>query len=67
MQALPRAVLGVLRSVCRRRPVLIAIDDEQWLDPASARVLAFALCRLRDEPIVVIVARRPEPRRDAFG
>ena len=46
MQALPRAVLGVLRALAADGPVLIAIDDEQWLDPASARVLAFALCRL---------------------
>ena len=41
--------------------MLIAIDDEQWLDPASARVLGFALSRLRDEPIGVIIARRAEP------
>jgi DNA-binding CsgD family transcriptional regulator len=61
MQALPRAVLGVLRALAAAGPVLIAIDDEQWLDPASARVLAFALCRLREEAIVVILARRPEP------
>ena len=61
MQALPRAVLGVLRALAAAGPVLIAIDDEQWLDPASARVLAFALCRLHEEAIVVILARRPEP------
>ncbi|HUA45010.1 MAG TPA: AAA family ATPase [Solirubrobacteraceae bacterium] len=61
-QALPRAVLGVLRRLSATGPVLIAIDDEQWLDPASARVLAFALRRLRDERIAVILARRPEPR-----
>jgi predicted ATPase len=34
MQALPRAVLGVLRQLAAVGPVLIAIDDEQWLDPA---------------------------------
>ena len=60
-QALPRAVLGVLRHLSSARPVLLAIDDEQWLDPSSARVLAFALRRLREEPIVVLAARRPEP------
>ena len=38
---------------------LVVVDDEQWLDPASARVLAFALCRLRDEPVCVLLARRP--------
>jgi DNA-binding CsgD family transcriptional regulator len=61
MQALPRAVLSVLRELSAIEPLLIAIDDEQWLDPASARVLAFALRRLREEPIAVILARRPEP------
>lgn len=53
-----RAVLRLLRHLSATDPILIAIDDEQWLDPASARVLAFALCRLRDESIVAIVARR---------
>ena len=59
-QALPRGVLGVLRGLARTGPLLVAIDDEQWLDRASARVLAFALCRLRDERIGVLLARRPQ-------
>jgi DNA-binding CsgD family transcriptional regulator len=62
LQGLPRALLGVLRRLSSTAPVLIAIDDEQWLDPASARVLAFALGRLRDERVVVLVARRSEAR-----
>ena len=57
--ALPRAVLGVLRRLARGGQLLVAIDDEQWLDPASCRVLAFALGRLRDESICVLIARRP--------
>jgi DNA-binding CsgD family transcriptional regulator len=61
LQALPRGVLGVLRHLCLGGPVVVAIDDEQWLDPASARALAFALCRLHEETIAVLVARRPEP------
>jgi DNA-binding CsgD family transcriptional regulator len=60
VQALPRAILGVLRQLSAAGPVLVAIDDDQWLDAASARVLAFALCRLRDEPIIAIVARRSD-------
>lgn len=60
VDAVPRAILGVLRELSTARPVLVAIDDEQWLDPASARVLAFALGRLRDERVIVIVARRTE-------
>jgi hypothetical protein len=44
-QALPRAVLTVVRRLSATAPLLVAIDDEQWLDRPSARVLAFALCR----------------------
>jgi DNA-binding CsgD family transcriptional regulator/tetratricopeptide (TPR) repeat protein len=59
-QALPRAVLAVLRALAITAPLLVAIDDEQWLDRASARVLAFALCRMRGERICVLLTRRPQ-------
>lgn len=59
-QALPRATLSVLRSLTADGPLVVAIDDEQWLDASTARVLGFALCRLRDEPVCVLLARRPE-------
>jgi hypothetical protein len=39
-------------------PLLIAVDDVQWLDAASASVLAFALRRLAAAPAAVLVARR---------
>ena len=58
--ALPRAILTVFRRLATSGPVVLAIDDEQWLDPASARVLAFALCRLREEPVCVLLTRRLE-------
>jgi DNA-binding NarL/FixJ family response regulator len=56
--ALPRATLNLLRQLAVARPLLVAIDDEQWLDRPSARVLGFALCRLRDEPVGVLLTRR---------
>ena len=59
-QALPRATLRILRTLSADRPLLVAIDDEQWLDRPTARVLAFALARLRDEPVGVLIARRPQ-------
>jgi len=59
-QALPRAVLGVLRGLAAGGPLLVAIDDEQWLDRASARVLAFVLCRVREERIGVLLSRRAD-------
>jgi DNA-binding CsgD family transcriptional regulator len=58
-RALPRAVLGALRALATRGPLLIAIDDEQWLDSPTARLLAFALPRLREDPVGVVLSRRP--------
>jgi predicted ATPase len=40
------------------RSLLIAVDDVQWHDAASASVLAFALRRLVAAPIAILVARR---------
>ncbi len=55
--------LGVaLRSILERLAaagrLAVAIDDVQWVDPASAAALAFALRRLPDAPILLLVARR---------
>lgn len=61
LQTIPRAILRLLGELSASRPVLIAIDDEQWLDAASARVIAFAMSRVRAEPIGMIIARRSEP------
>ena len=58
--ALPRAILTMVRRLAVTGPVVLAVDDEQWLDPPSARVLAFALCRLREEPVFVLLTRRVE-------
>src|SRR3954451_4706951 len=56
--AVSRATLALLRELSGRAPLLIAIDDVQWLDTASAAVLGFALRRLRDAPVCVLLARR---------
>jgi DNA-binding CsgD family transcriptional regulator len=52
------AVLGVLRLLARSGPVLLAVDDIQWLDPSSRNVLSFALRRLVDEPVRLLVSAR---------
>ncbi|MHA3704623.1 AAA family ATPase [Jatrophihabitans sp. YIM 134969] len=44
-------------------PVVVVVDDLQWMDTDSRDVLAFALRRLRDVPVVVVVAIRTEPGR----
>jgi len=57
-RAVSLAVLGVLRALASGAPLTIAIDDVQWVDAPSARALAFALRRLADEPVTVVVAKR---------
>ncbi|WP_329570730.1 helix-turn-helix transcriptional regulator [Kitasatospora sp. NBC_01266] len=56
--ALRVAVLELLRLLAARRPVLLVLDDAHCLDPASARVLAFAARRLGGERVRVLAAER---------
>ena len=55
------AVRDVLEVMSRAGPVLVAVDDVQWLDPASAGVLQVAFRRLRGEPIGVLATARGAP------
>jgi ATP/maltotriose-dependent transcriptional regulator MalT len=55
------AVLDVLHALAEQGPVVIAIDDLQWLDAASAGVLQLALRRLRGEPVGVLATVRESP------
>jgi ATP/maltotriose-dependent transcriptional regulator MalT len=59
--AIGLAVLDVLRALAASGPLLVALDDLQWLDPASAGALQLALRRLRDEPIAVLATLRAGP------
>ncbi|HUZ56180.1 MAG TPA: AAA family ATPase [Streptosporangiaceae bacterium] len=52
------ALLGVLRALARSGPVLLAVDDVQWLDASSSGVLSFALRRLDREPVRLITSFR---------
>ena len=53
------AVLGVLRALAESGPLLLAVDDVQWLDASSRSVLSFALRRLDHEPVRLITSARP--------
>jgi len=60
------AVLSLLAEAAADRPLVCVIDDAQWLDRASAQVLAFAARRLLAESVLAILATR-EPDRDLHG
>ena len=57
-RAVALAFLGALRVLASQTPVLLAVDDVQWLDRPSTSVLAYALRRLQEERVVILLARR---------
>lgn len=61
-RAIGVAVLALLGDLTRDGPVMVAIDDAQWLDRPSAHVLEFALRRLTTQPIGVLVTERSGQR-----
>ncbi|MGF1428301.1 AAA family ATPase [Kitasatospora sp. LaBMicrA B282] len=56
--ALSVAVLELLRLLAAAQPVLLLLDDAPFLDPASARVLAFAARRLGAARVRWVAAER---------
>jgi DNA-binding CsgD family transcriptional regulator len=57
-RAIAAAFLEILRDLARITPVLVAVDDVQWMDPPSAATVAFALRRLKTERVGVLVTFR---------
>jgi DNA-binding CsgD family transcriptional regulator len=64
-RALGIATRSALQLLAEDRPVLVAIDDLQWFDASSASALAFALRRLVESQVLLLLARRivdrPQP------
>ena len=52
------AVLSLLSGVAGERPLICLIDDEQWLDRASAQALGFTARRLAADPVGLVFAAR---------
>jgi DNA-binding NarL/FixJ family response regulator len=71
-RAVGLAVAALLGALATTGPVLLAVDDVPWLDPASAAALAFAVRRLSAERVLALLTARtadavPPALRAALG
>jgi hypothetical protein len=60
------AVLSLLSEVAAERPLICLVDDEQWLDRASAQALGFAARRLAADPVGLVFSAR-DPGSELAG
>ena len=60
------AMLSLLSEAVDEGPLLVVIDDSQWLDRASAQALGFVARRVQAEPVALVFAAR-EPTEELAG
>ncbi len=53
--------LGVLASATDQRPLIVLVDDFQWLDAESAQILLFVARRVVHERLAMVFTVRAEP------
>lgn len=55
------AVLSLVSGLARERPVLVVVDDAQWVDEATAHCLGFLARRVATDPVVVLLTGHEDP------
>jgi len=66
------SVYATVEAISAVQPLLIVIDDLQWVDPASASLISYLARRISDFAVVLLVAARsgellPDPVADLTG
>ncbi len=60
---LGRALVETVRAAAEEQPVVLAVDDAQWLDQDSALALGGAMRDLAAAPLTLVLATSPHPPR----
>lgn len=67
-RAVGTGLRGILEFLALDGPVVVAVDDVQWIDRPSARALEFAARRVSDRPIgFLLAARTPDQASVPFA
>lgn len=66
---LAEALLSLVDGVADRCPVVVTVDDLQWVDPASAALLSYLVRRMERSTVLLVIGSRtldglPEPLDD---
>jgi class 3 adenylate cyclase len=61
------AMLGLISAFADEAPLLITVDDGQWLDRASTEAIGFVARRLVADPVAVIIAVREGEESPLLG
>ncbi|SHN44640.1 AAA ATPase domain-containing protein [Cryptosporangium aurantiacum] len=59
--AICAAALGALAAACDQEPLVVLVDDLQWIDPESRQLMLFVARRIVTERICIIFALRDQP------
>ena len=66
-RAIATGMVSLISTLVADGPLLLALDDVQWLDRPTARALEFALRRVEMQPVAVLVTVRVDERERAAG
>src|SRR5262249_29187674 len=54
------ALLDQVSGLAARQPVVMALEDSQWLDPTSTELFERAIGRVQSLPVLLLITFRPE-------